>query len=680
MDNPLLAGGPLPAFADIRPEHVEPALRAVLEENRAGIARLEALGEPTFASLVEPLEEMQHRLTRLWSPVSHLNAVMNSPALRAAYNAGLPLLSAYQTDLAQSERLYRAYLAIAEREGPNLTPTQRQVLEHQIRDFRLAGVGLDPEHKERFKAIMLELAQLQARFEENVLDATNGWSHRITDRAELDGINEVIIDQGRERAREQGVDGYILGLDQPTYVAVQTDAQSRSLRQAYYEAWSTRASDQGPNAGQWDNGGIMERILALRYEAARLLDFPNFADYALATRMARSVDEVIRFLRELGDAARPFAKRELKELEVFAAGAKSLPSLRLEPWDVSFYSEQLQRSRFSISQEELRPYFPLPRVLSGLFEVAERLFDVRIRERQGVSVWHPDVRYFRIEDREGRQVGSFFLDAYARPNKRSGAWQDECVGRKLLARGGEVLPVAYLVCNFLPPGEGRPALLTHDDVLTLFHEFGHGLHHMLTRVPYPSLAGTNGVAWDAIELPSQFLENYAWHPDVLARIARHVDTGATLPGDKMTQLIATRSFHAGLHMMRQLELALFDFRLHAEYDPERGGRIGELLAEVRREMAVITVPPWNRFAHSFAHVFSGGYAAGYYSYKWAEVLAADAFAAFEEHGVFDQATARRFLDAILSQGGSRDALEAFVAFRGRKPDVRPLLRQHGIAA
>ncbi|MGH8218346.1 MAG: M3 family metallopeptidase [Steroidobacteraceae bacterium] len=680
MDNPLLTGGPPPAFADIRPEHVEPALRAIIEENRAGIARLEALPEPTFASLVEPLEEMQHRLTRVWSPVSHLNAVMNSPALREAYNAGLPLLSDYQTDLAQSQRLYRAYLAIAEREGRELTATQRQVLEHQIRDFRLAGVGLDPERKERFKAIMLELTQLQARFEENVLDATNGWSHRIVDRTELDGLNDVIIDTARARAREQGIEGYVLGLDQPTYVAVQTDAQSHSLRRAYYEAWSTRASDQGPNAGRWDNGAVMERILALRYEAARLLDFPNFAAYALATRMARSVEEVIRFLRELGDAARPFARRELEELEAFAAQTTAARSVRIEPWDVSFYSEQIQRSRFSISQEQLRPYFPLPRVLAGLFEVAGRLFDVRIRERQGVSVWHPDVRFFAIEDAEGRPVGSFYLDAYARPNKRSGAWQDECVGRKRLAKGGEVLPVAYLVCNFLPPGEGRPALLTHDDVLTLFHEFGHGLHHMLTRVPYPSLAGTNGVAWDAIELPSQFLENYAWHPDVLERIARHVDSGAVLPEDKQAQLIATRSFHAGLHMMRQLELALFDFRIHAEYDPGRGGRIAELLAEVRGELAVIAVPAWNRFAHSFAHVFSGGYAAGYYSYKWAEVLAADAFAAFEEHGVFDRTTARRFLDSILSQGGSRDALDAFVAFRGRKPDVRPLLRQHGIAA
>jgi oligopeptidase A len=672
MENPLLRVEALPPFADIRAEYVEPAVRELLTQNRARIAELAALAQPTFANLVEPLEDMQHRLARAWSPVSHLNAVMNSPSLREAYNACLPLLSAYHTDLAQSEPLYRAYLAIAEREAATLEPTQRRVLEHALRDFRLAGVGLDAERKERFKSAMLELTQLQARFEENVLDATNGWTHRVEDPAVLAGLNDAIVDEARRRAAEQGVAGFVLALDQPTYVAVLTDAHSAELRRTFYEAWSTRASDRGPNAGRWDNSAIMTRILELRHGVAQLLGFGNFADYALATRMARSVEEVVQFLEQLSVAARPAAVREFAELGKFAGRT-------LAAWDVGYFSERMQRARFAVSQEELRPYFPLPRVLNGLFEVAERLFEVRIRERTGVPVWHTDVRFFQIEDSSARAVGSFYLDPYARPSKRSGAWMDECVGRKSLATG-TVLPVAYLVCNFLPPAGGKPALLTHDDVLTLFHEFGHGLHHLLTRVAYPSLAGINGVAWDAVELPSQFMENYAWYPEVLQSMSGHVDTGAPLPHEKQIQLIATRSFHAGLHTMRQLELALFDFRLHAEYAPERGARIADILEDVRRETAVVPVPEWNRFAHGFGHVFAGGYAAGYYSYKWAEVLAADAFAAFEESGVFDHGTAQRFLDSILSRGGSRDALDAFVEFRGRKPDIRALLKQHGIAA
>jgi oligopeptidase A len=672
MENPLLGPEPLPPFTRIRPEHVEPAVQTLLAENRERISHLAALDEPTFATVVEPLEDMQHRLTRTWSPVSHLNAVLNSEPLRAAYNACLPLLSAYHTDLTQSEPLYRAYLAIAERESETLEPTQKRVLDHMLREFRLAGVGLDSERKARFKQVMLELTQLQARFEENVLDATNGWSHHVTDPGQLHGLNEVIVEQGRKRAHEKRLEGWLLTLDQPTFVAVVTDAESEDLRRVFYEAWTTRASDAGPNRGQWDNTGVMDNILRLRHEVAQLLDFRNYAEYALATRMARSVDEVLEFLYQLARAARPAAQRELAELEAFAGR-------KLSAWDVSFYAERLQRSRFSVSQEELRPYFPLPRVLSGLFHVAERLFDVTIRERAGVPVWHPDVRFFQIEDKAGRTVGSFYLDAYARPNKRSGAWMDECVGRKRLA-SGSALPVAYLVCNFLPPNNGRPALLTHDDVVTMFHEFGHGLHHLLTRVPYPSLAGINGVAWDAVELPSQFFENYAWHPDVLQRLSGHVDTGEPLPADKQAQLIATRSFHAAMQMVRQLEFALFDFKLHAEYEPLRGARVGEVLADVRREVAVVQAPEWNRFAHSFGHVFAGGYAAGYYSYKWAEVLAADAFAAFEESGVFNSGTARRFLDSILARGGSRDALDAFIEFRGRKPEIGPLLKQHGIAA
>ncbi len=672
MMNPLLDLGPPPAFADIRLEHIEPALRTVLDENRTRVAELGALAQPTFTSVVEPLEGMEHRLTRVWSPASHLNAVMSSPPLREIYNACLDLITAYQTDLAQSEPLYRAYREIEEREGPRLTPTQRRVLAHALREFRLAGVALDAESKERFRAAMLELTQLQARFEENVLDATNGWSYAVADRRELEGLSDTLVEQAQGRARERGLAGYVLALDQPTYVSVLTDAHSSDLRRRFYEAWSTRASDQGPLAGRWDNSAVMERIVGLRHELARLTGYANFADYALATRMARSVPEVLQFLRRLAQAARPAASKELDELEAFAGG-------KLEAWDVSFHAERLRRSRFTVSQEELRQYFPLPRVLAGLFEVAESLFEVHIRERSGVSVWHADVRYFEIAETGGRPIGSFYLDPYARPGKRNGAWQDECVGRMSLG-GREVRPIAHLVCNFLPPAPGRPALLTHDDVVTLFHEFGHGLHHLLTRVPYPSLAGTNGVAWDAIELPSQFLENYAWLPEVLQRISSHVDTGAPLPPEKQARLVATRRFQAGLHMMRQLEFALFDFRLHAEYDPARGARVAEILEEVRRETAVVQVPSWNRFAHSFGHVFAGGYAAGYYSYKWAEVLAADAFSAFEEHGVFDRPTARRFLDSVLSQGGSRDALEAFVDFRGRQPDVGPLLKQDGIAA
>ena len=671
MENPLLGSHALPPFTEIRAHDVEPALRTVLDENRARIATLAALPEPTFATLVEPLEDMHHRLTRVWSPVSHLNAVMNSAELREVYNRCLPLLSAYHTDLAQSVPLYQAYQRIAAREADSLDPVQRRVLEHTLREFRLAGVGLEPAAKLRFKEAMLELTQLQARFEENVLDSTNAWTHRVAELSELDGLNEIIIEQARERGAKDG-GGFVLGLDQPTYVAVMTDARSAALRRTYYEAWTTRASDRGPSAGRWDNSAVMEQILRLRHEVARLLGYPNFAEYALATRMARSVTEVIQFLEQLGTAGRPAARRELTELQAYAERP-------LEAWDVSFYSERLQKARFAISQEELRPYFSLPRVLSSLFEVAERLFDVRIRERSGVPVWHADARFYQIEDAAGQAVGGFYLDPYARPNKRSGAWMDECIGRKRLA-SGDVLPVAYLVCNFLPPEAGRPALLTHDDVLTLFHEFGHGLHHLLTRVPYPTLAGINGVSWDAVELPSQFLENYAWHREVLASMARHVDSGAPLSSERLGQLIATRSFHAGLQMMRQIELALFDFRLHAEYAPERGGRVAEILAEVRRETAVVPVPEWNRFAHSFGHIFAGGYAAGYYSYKWAEVLAADAFSAFEESGVFHSGTARRFLDSILARGGSRDALDAFVEFRGRKPDIRPLLKQAGIAA
>jgi oligopeptidase A len=665
-----ISGTALPAFDRIHAGDVESTIRALLDRNRGEVKGLEAQPHPTFANTVLPLEQLSHRLSRTWSPISHLNGVLNSEELRASYNACLPLLSNYWTDLAQSEPLFRAYTAIAANEADRLDLAQRRVIERALEDFRLAGVGLPAERKARYKTVVQELAQLGAKFEENVLDAMNSWTRLVEGEQELAGINPVIIEQARVRAAEKGMQGWLFTLEQPTYVAVMTDADSETLRRDFYEAWSTRASERGPSAGKFDNTEVMKKILALRHEAARLLDFPNYAAYALATRMAPSNEAVFDFLRQLVRVARPAAKAEFAELEAFAGRP-------LCAWDLAYFSEKQQARLYSISQEELRPYFPLPRVLEGLFSVAEQLFGVKIVERFGLPVYHPDARFFEIVDAAGVARAGFYLDACARSKKRAGAWMDDCVGRKDF--GAEhTVPVAYLVCNFLPAAQGSPALLTHDDVVTMFHEFGHGLHHMLTRVGYPSIAGINGVSWDAVELPSQFLENFAWRPEVLATMARHYETGAPLPAEQQKQLLGSRTFHAGLATMRQLEFALFDFRLHAEYDPERGARIDEILAEVRAEVAVFAVPEWNRFPHNFGHIFAGGYAAGYYSYKWAEVLAADAFAAFEEQGVFDRKIAQRFLDAFLAAGGSRKALDAFVDFRGRPPDVNALLRRQGL--
>ena len=672
MANPLLATDGLPDYGAIRPEHALPAVRAQIEANRRRLAELLVTPQPSFLTLVEPVEELQHRLNRVFAPIGHLNAVVNSAQLREAYNACLPLLAEYQTEVGQNAALAAAYATIRDREGAALGPAQRKVLDYALREFELAGVRLPASRQARFKELMQELARLQAQFEERVLDSTQAWSKEVTAPELLAGLPAHVLERGAASARERGRDGWLLKLDQPTYLAVMTHADAAELRREFYEAWVTRASDQGPLAERFDNGPVMIEILRLRHEAALLLGYGSYAELSLATKMASTVPEVLGFLEELAAHYVPAARRELADLEAFAGHA-------LAAWDVPYHAEKLQQQRHAVSEEALRPWFPLPRVLEGLFEIAARLYGIAIRERAGVALWHPDARYYEIRGRDGALLGGFYTDLYAREQKRGGAWMGEVTVRKRLAAGA-ARPVANIVCNFAPPGAAQPALLTHSEVLTLFHEFGHALHHLLTRVDYPSIAGINGVPWDAVELPSQLMEQWAWRAEVLPLVSAQVESGEPLPQELLRRLLGTRSFHAGLAAVRQLEFALFDFRLHSRAAPADAAALAEVLAAVRATVAVVPAPPFNRFAHSFMHVFSGGYAAGYYSYKWAEVLAADAFAAFAEAGVFDAATAERFLANVLSQGGSRDQMEAFIAFRGRRPDVRPLLRQDGIAA
>ena len=679
MTNPLLDSADLPPYAAIRPEHVEPAIDRLLADNRADIERLLATDTAyTWDSLIRPLEGLEDRLNKAWSPVNHLHSVLDSEALRAAYNACLPKLSAYSTELGQHEDLYRAYRQIADgAEYARLDPAQRKVIDDALRDFRLSGIALPPEQRARYKDIQQELAQLSAKFSENVLDATQAWTRHLTDEARLAGLPDSARALARQTAQQRGLDGWLLTLELPSYLPVLNYADDRELRREMYDAYCTRASDRGPNAGQWDNGPPMERILALRHELARLLGFRDYTEYSLATKMAGSPDQVLAFLADLAGRARPQAQKELDELRDFARDQFGIG--QLETWDIGYYSEKLRQHRYQLSQEELRPYFPITRVLPGLFAVAEKLFGMSIRPLDGVEVWHPDVRAHEIVDAAGHRRGRFYLDLYARPHKRGGAWMDGCLARRLTDDGPR-LPAAYLVCNFTPPVGDDPALLTHNDVITMFHEFGHGLHHLLTTVNYLPVAGIHGVEWDAVELPSQFLENWCWSREALALLAGHYRTGEPLPEELYRRMLAAKHFQAGIFMVRQLEFGLFDFRLHREFDPARGGRVLEVLDDVRRQVAVIVPPDYNRFANAFTHIFSGGYAAGYYSYKWAEVLSADAFSAFEENGIFDAATGERFRRSVLEVGGSRPALASFVEFRGREPEIEPLLRLSGIAA
>lgn len=668
--NPLLQPHALPKFSAIKPEHVEPAVRELLAAQRRALVAAEGVSTPDLDWL-KGLERISTEIDRVWGPIMHLNAVLSSPPLREAFNACLPLITEFGTELGQNEALYRHFATLQQRVEPQHV-AERQLIANALRDFKLGGVTLTGAPRQRFRDILQQLAAEQAKFEQNVMDATDAFEHRESDRAALAGLPEFVIERAAALAAERGFQGWCLRLDPPTYQTVLAHAESTALREKYYQAWVTRASDQGPHGGRWDNGPLIEKILALRHEASQLVGFKTFAEFSLATKMAESPQKVIEFLRDLAARSKSVAQDELAMLTDYAGHT-------LDAWDVAFYAERLKQQKLKLAEEELRPYFPLPRVLDGLFKLCERLFDLTVAEAPRPDVWHDSVRYYDIKRADGTLVGSFFMDLFARPNKRGGAWMGGCLSRAKL-NGHTQSPVAYLVCNFNAPAGDRPSLLTHSEVVTLFHEFGHALHHLLTEVDYPSIAGVNGVAWDAVELPSQFLENFTWRPEVLRDIGRHFETGEPLPRDKIETLNRSRTFLSGLAMVRQLEFALFDFCLHDEYSPQRGSRVLALLDDVRREVAVVAPPAYNRFPHSFTHVFGGGYAAGYYSYKWAEVLAADAFSAFEEAGVFDRATAERFRRAVLATGGSRKALDAFIEFRGRPPELGPLLKQSGIAA
>jgi oligopeptidase A len=670
MNNPLFDTSALPRFGEISPEHVMPAIEKVIAEQRAELnALLKTKDKLDVESLVGPVEHMEHLLGRIWSPVRHLQSVLGSPDWREAYKLALPLLTEHGTEISQNERLQNAYAEVRRSLPADASPASRSAIDHALRDFHLAGVDLEKEAKERFKAIMQELAATQASFEHNVQDASDAWSLHINAASQLDGLPPQAMTRAADDASEKALDGWLLSLDYPTFHAVMTHAVNRDLRETMYRAWVTRGSDQGESA-EWDNSDNIAKILALRHEAANLVGFATYADYSLATKMAESSQQVIAFLRELAAHSRDTAEREYKDLSEFAG-------IELQPWDVTFWLEKYKQATFSISNEELKQYFPADTVIEGLFALAARLYDVELSIDDSVATWHEDVRYFQVQESNGTPLGGFYTDLFARNGKRTGAWIDECVARKQL-NGSLELPVGYLVCNFPPPDESGLSLLTHDDVVTLFHEFGHMLHHLLTKIGFPSISGINGVPWDAVELPSQFMENFAWSYDVLTHCSAQAESGEPLPRELFDKLNDSRHAGAALAMMRQVELGLYDFRLHAEYDPDRPPPVLETLDEVRDEVALIPHPDYNRLPHAFSHIFAGGYAAGYYSYKWAEVLAADAFAAFEEAGIFDQETAQRFRREILEIGGSRDIMQAYIAFRGREPSIDALLRQHGI--
>ncbi len=685
--NPLLVFPELPQFGDFSPALVAPALDELIARARAALAKATDPDTPLeWDELVTPLEDATEKLGRAWSIVSHLNAVADAPELRAAYNAELPRVVQFWTELSQDQRLFARYQALRDSAGFAALSRERQrIVEHALRDFRLGGAELVSPARERFAAIQERMAELSQRFSENVLDATNAFVLPIEDEAQLAGIPDDARASAGAEAQRRGVPGHLLTLQQPAVLAVLQYAEQRGLRESIYRANATRASgDAQAPAGQderaaLDNAPVMDEILALRAEEAGLLGYPNYAEVSLVPKMANSATEVVDFLRDLATRARPFAERDFAELKAFAASELAIDELCA--WDIPFAAEKLRESRYAFSGQEVRRYFQLPRVLDGLFALVGRLFGVSVKPDQA-AVWHPDASFYRIE-RDGVLVGQFYLDLYSRGDKRPGAWMDDARSRR---RRGTALqtPVAYLICNFQAPSQGRPALLTHDEVTTLFHEFGHGLHHMLTRVDELAVSGISGVEWDAVELPSQFLENFCWEWQIVSEMSAHIETGEQLPRPLFERMLAAKNFQSGLQTLRQVEFALFDMLLHSQFTPGAAASVQQLLDEVRREVAVVIPPPFNRFQNSFSHIFGGGYAAGYYSYKWAEVLSADAYAAFEEAAAKSEGeqmvaeTGQLFLQEILSVGGSRPAIDSFRAFRGRDPDIAALLRHNGM--
>lgn len=678
MTNPLLTSFTLPPFSAIQPEHVVPAVEQALQACRDVVEKVVAQGAPyTWDNLCQPLAEVDDRLGRIFSPVSHLNSVKNSPELRQAYEQTLPLLSEYSTWVGQHEGLYQAYRNLKEGENyAQLSLAQKKAVDNALRDFELSGIGLPKEKQQRYGEIAARLSELGSTYSNNVLDATMGWNKLITDESELAGMPESAMAAAKAQAEAKGQEGWLLTLDIPSYLPVMTYCDNQALREEMYRAYSTRASDQGPNAGKWDNGPIIAEELALRHELAQLLGFDSYAHKSLATKMAQSPSQVIDFLTDLAQRARPQAEKELECLRAFAKHEHGIDEL--QPWDLTYYGEKQKQHLYAISDEQLRPYFPEERAVNGLFEVVKRIYGISAKERKDVDVWHPDVRFFDLYDEDGELRGSFYLDLYARENKRGGAWMDDCVGMMRKADGSLQKPVAYLTCNFNRPVNGKPALFTHDEVTTLFHEFGHGLHHMLTRVDVPGVSGISGVPWDAVELPSQFMENWCWEPEALAFISGHYETGEPLPQALLDKMLAAKNYQAALFILRQLEFGLFDFRLHTEFDPAKGAQVLETLAEVKKLVAVVPSPSWGRFPHAFSHIFAGGYAAGYYSYLWADVLAADAYSRFEEEGIFNRETGQSFLDNILTRGGAEEPMELFKRFRGREPQLDAMLEHYGI--